>query len=192
MINRGASGLEAALPFSLVSSIDGTPKLAHAWNNVGGGVTDELMIRLPGAVGFDEAVITQIFELGGGDYEYRMTAFETVLAGKVYYHTNVTNYDIQRRWEDILGASTAFTDLSTNVAVIAGLLHLNGKVDNTTYNANNLMTAARLRVFATAAACNAASDGAADNADAEVYRFAITGVDEGDGNLLSYKLTRTL
>lgn len=196
MINRGASGLEAALPFSLVSSIDGSPKLGHTWNDIGGGFTDELMIRLPGGVGFDEATISQIAELGGGDYEYRMSGFETVLAGKVYYYCNVTNYDVQRRWEDILNVASSITStvaaLQASVDVIAALLHLNGKLDNTTYNANQLMTAARLRVFASAAACNAASDGAADNADGEVYRFTITGVDEGDGNLLSYKLVRVL
>jgi hypothetical protein len=76
--------------------------------------------------------------------------------------------------------------------VLAGLLHLNSRIDNTTYNGNGLLTAARLRVFASAALANAAVDGAADGANSETQRYAIVSTDEGDGKLASYKLTRTL
>lgn len=84
------------------------------------------------------------------------------------------------------------TTLISKADELAALLHKNSKLDNTTYNANGFMTAARLRTFVDATACNAAVDGAADNADGEVMRFLITGVEEGVAKVSSYKLTRVL
>lgn len=82
--------------------------------------------------------------------------------------------------------------VNTKLDVLAGLMHQNGRVDNTTYAASGFMTSARLRVFASAAACNAATDGAADGADGETMRFTITSVEEGTARVLSYRLTRVL
>lgn len=93
---------------------------------------------------------------------------------------------------DASDIAASFTALNTKVDELAGLLHKNARLDNTTYNANGFMTSARLRVFASAAACNAATDGAADDADGETLRYLITSVEEGVAKVLSFRLTRVL
>ncbi len=83
----------------------------------------------------------------------------------------------------------ANTDL---IPVIGGLLHLNSKIDKTIY-VTGFLTSARLRVFADATALAAATGvDPADDAESEIYRFTITGVDEGDGTVKTYKLARNL
>lgn len=76
--------------------------------------------------------------------------------------------------------------------VIAGLLHVNARLDNLTYGDNAVMTAARLRVFASKAAADSASPGADDNSDSEIFRFTITATDAGDGEIGNYKFVRNL
>ncbi len=75
---------------------------------------------------------------------------------------------------------------ATSLANVQGLLHRNARIDNTTYNSNGLLTSARRRVFASSAACIASVPGHANNADGEIQRYTIVGVDEGDGTVLSY------
>lgn len=102
---------------------------------------------------------------------------------------------VNRAWAQNPGVGTDFVILPSvdaGVYRLLGLLHHNSRLDNTTYAANGLMTSARLRVFATAAACTAAVDGAADGADGEVQRYTLTTVDEGDGRVLSFRITEAL
>lgn len=60
--------------------------------------------------------------------------------------------------------------IAGDVTAILALLHQNSMVDNQTYSGNDL-TGFRLRKFADAAALAAATPGAADGADGEIYRF---------------------
>lgn len=104
MIIAGSSGSAAALPFTLALTATGAPVTGKVWTNVGGGVTDELKVRLPGGA-FADAAISRIVELGGGAYEYRLTDAETASPGKVYYYPNVVGVDgdqLTARYEDIL------------------------------------------------------------------------------------------
>lgn len=83
-------------------------------------------------------------------------------------------------------------DFITKLDRIAGLMHENSLLDEITYGGSNLITLARLRVFADAAAKAAATPGAANNADSEVYRYTISAVDAGSGQFSSFGIVRTL
>ena len=71
-----------------------------------------------------------------------------------------------------------------------GLLHDNSVVDNQVYGAFGI-TSARVRVFASAGAAGAATKGAADDADGEVYRYVIAATYDVNG-LDDYRLVREL
>ncbi len=96
----------------------------------------------------------------------------------------------------IIAATTAIaatqTAIAASIAVVQAGLFINGKLDKTVYNASKFLTSGRWRVFANKAAADAAVDGHADNADGEVYRFLVTGVDEGDGTVKTFELARDL
>ncbi len=109
MIAVGASGEEAACPFSLVVTSTGLGTAGHAWNDVGGGLTDELKVRIPGGA-YANATIARIVEIGGGNYEYQLTSAESVAGGKVYYYPNVALHDgdiLAARFEDIVDIGAA-------------------------------------------------------------------------------------
>ncbi len=76
--------------------------------------------------------------------------------------------------------------------VVAGLLHMHGRIDNTVFSAQGILTFGRLRCFASAAASASAVDGHSDNTDGELFRFTITATDNGDGTYSNFKVVRNL
>lgn len=106
MIPAGASGAAAELLFSLVDSSSGAGKTSHVWNDVGGGLTNELKIQLPSAAGvYGNAIIARIVERGGGTYGYQLAASETAVAGPVLFYPNVVGHDgsaLTASWERIV------------------------------------------------------------------------------------------
>lgn len=109
MILTTQSGIAAALPFSLINTSTGAGKTAHAWVDAGSGLTAELKVRLPGAGSYTNATISRIVELGGGNYEYQLTAAETATAGKVYWYPNVAGHDgdeLTSRFDDVVSMAT--------------------------------------------------------------------------------------
>lgn len=80
------------------------------------------------------------------------------------------------------------------VDTIRGLLQENALLDNVVNNAGGFMTSGRVRVFASQAALNAATPGAANGAEGEVRRFLVTSVPTvvGGALLSNYKLERDL
>lgn len=178
MILLGASGAQAEITFSL--TVAGSPVTGKVWS------TGELKLRLPGGT-YANATVANIVEYGLGKYAVQLTSSETANPGVAAIEVNVAGaHETGQAWTETISV------LGQKIDIIAGLLHQNSRLDNITYNGAGLMTAARLRVFASAAACNAATAGAADNADSETYRFLIAGVDDGSGKLGNYKLTRVL
>lgn len=63
---------------------------------------------------------------------------------------------------------------------------------NVQYNVRRLMTGARLRVFADASALAAATPGAADGANGEIYRWSMSGTDTGAGLDATFSRSRSL
>lgn len=99
----------------------------------------------------------------------------------------------------VTAIAAAITALGVSVARVLGLLHENAMLDGgagvltgPTYSDNNVLESARLRVFANAAALAAATEGAANGADGEIYRYAITGADNGDGLAASFQIAKEL
>lgn len=120
MILTGSSGAAAALPFSLVNTTTGAGKLAHAWVDAGAGLTAEFKVRLAGGA-YANATISRIIEIGGGNYEYQLTAGESATAGKVYYYPNVAGHDgdlLAVRWEDVVVAAAAPTAIEVRDAIL--------------------------------------------------------------------------
>lgn len=112
MILPGASGAAAALPFSLIVTATGLGTSGHAWVDAGGGLTAEFKVQCPSGTpgAYVNATIARIVELGGGNYEYQMSAGESADPGKVYYYPNVALHDgdaLTARWEDIVDVGSA-------------------------------------------------------------------------------------
>ena len=62
------------------------------------------------------------------------------------------------------------------VTIVRGISQQNWVMDNTTYDANGFMTAARIRIFATKTAANAATNGG--SGEGEIATFTVTGTPE--------------
>jgi len=82
------------------------------------------------------------------------------------------------------------TAIAAQAAGISGLLNENAVIDNTFFTGAN-MTSCRIRVFASKAAALAATLGAADNADGEVFRYLMTATYTGN-NMTSYSFVKDL
>jgi len=91
--------------------------------------------------------------------------------------------------ESFIVETSNITDLAKQIAILMGLHRRNSLLDggagfaNVQRNADKVMTSARLRVFASAAARAAATPGALDGADGETHRYTITGTETGSTGL---------
>ncbi|MGE0206009.1 MAG: hypothetical protein AB7E70_19415 [Hyphomicrobiaceae bacterium] len=89
MIPLKANAGAAVLPFDLLDA-NGEWVTDYDWNDLGGGITDDFLVRLPdagsGAV-YANATIARLFQHGDGfgHYELASASNETDVAGKVYY-----------------------------------------------------------------------------------------------------------
>lgn len=89
MIDVGASGAQAEIPFSLFDSTTGLPVLSHVFVNAGAGLTAEVKVRLPGG-SFTNTTIANIVEWGNGQYALQLTALQTANPGKVSIYVVVS------------------------------------------------------------------------------------------------------
>lgn len=83
-------------------------------------------------------------------------------------------------------------DFLTDIDRLLGLLHENSMIDNVSYGDQSIITSARIRHFASAAALAAATPGNANGTDSETRRWLITCDDAGGGEYNSYKIARQL
>lgn len=92
---------------------------------------------------------------------------------------------------------TVVTNIGSNLstanlrlAKVLGLLHLNSVIDEHTFDDNDLLVSARLRVFADATIAESAITDEPDDAHGETHRFAITAIenDDDDGLPKRYQL----
>lgn len=85
MIRLGApTAAERHLPFDM---FDGSsePVLGYTWNDIGSGITDDFLVRLPGASAYTTTTIARLFENGDGAARYELTQAEVAAPGRVYY-----------------------------------------------------------------------------------------------------------
>lgn len=138
MIPVGSSGKKAALPFSLVNTSTGLGTTAKVWNNVGGGLTDELKVWFPSTGAYGNATIARIVEIAGGNYQYEPIATETSTEGVVYYYPNVAGHDgdaLNAKWERIasegvIESGTAQAGAATSITLRAAANANNGRFKN--------------------------------------------------------------
>jgi hypothetical protein len=106
MIDVGASGAQAELPFSLYDDSTGAPVTGHSWVDAGGGLTAELQLRVP-AGSYTNSTIANIVEWGNGQYALQLTSGETATAGKVAIYISISGVSAQFGPEEIRSSSTA-------------------------------------------------------------------------------------
>lgn len=88
LINE-ANALGREVPFFLPLNSDPLQgKTLHSFVDIGGGLTDEVKLRLPGG-SFVSGTISQIAERGHGWYVYILTQGQTATPGTVYLDVNV-------------------------------------------------------------------------------------------------------
>src|SRR5574343_130521 len=58
-------------------------------------------------------------------------------------------YDSKQEDVVMYGLDAKLNTLKADVAVVAGLVHKNARIDNTTFNANKVLTSARIRIYPT-------------------------------------------
>ncbi len=92
--------------------------------------------------------------------------------------------------DSIISDGTPFR--GADIARILGLAQDNYMLDNTSYDANGLLLTGRVRVFASAVALAAATDGAADGADSEIARYSVTTIAAVSGQADDYRFEREL
>ncbi len=85
MIRLGAATAnERHLSFSMFDA-SGYPVLGYAWNAIGGGLTDDFLVRWPGTTVFATTTIARLVEHGDGGAHYEPTQSECLTPGRVYY-----------------------------------------------------------------------------------------------------------
>ena len=92
-----------------------------------------------------------------------------------------------REAEQIFVTSSDIDDLASMLIRVLGLVHENVFIDNTTYDANSMLLTARLRVFATKAEAQAATDGGSEVAR-ETY--SVDAAYEGAGKMRQYRMVK--
>lgn len=138
----------------------------------------------------------QINQDANGRIDARAAAISTGAINAASIATDAAEKIADFVWDELLTGHVAAGSFGRAIGVALGLMHHNARIDGGAGAANvvftsGVLTAARVRVFASAAAANAATAGAADGADGEVYRFAIVATETG-GLMGNYKLTQTL
>lgn len=87
----------------------------HAWPDIGGGLTDQLWVRLPGDA-YAQVAIDQIAEVGYGDYVYRASSLDVATAGDVYLYAAVTG---AQPWTGVEPVRYSIAGISVGEAVDA-------------------------------------------------------------------------
>lgn len=113
-----------------------------------------------------------------------------LVGGKMDSHVNDVSAGAITAIQSGLATSASIALLQAKSNDIAGLLNENSVLDKAVFVGSN-MTSARIRVFSSQTLALAATLGAADNADGEIFRYLVVATYTGS-NLTSYTLTKDL
>lgn len=94
--------------------------------------------------------------------------------------------------DGVSSIGAGMNDLSDHLIRLLGLTRSNTVLDEATHDGGKRLTSARLRVFADAGDAAAATAGAADDADGEIARYALSATYDGGGKLVSQRLVAEL
>lgn len=92
-----------------------------------------------------------------------------------------------REAEQIFVTASDVDDLAAMLVRVLGLVHENVFIDNTTYDPNSMLLTARLRVFATKAEAQAATDGGSEPA---LVTYSVDATYEGPGRMRQYRMVK--
>lgn len=156
-----------------VFDLDGVPVAGLAFTNAASA--HQIRISINGAPPSDAA--GAVTESGEGLYYYTADATEITALGFIAVR-------LARK------AGVSSDGTTTEPIVLPDGLHRapNSLLDNATYNVRKFLLTARVRVFANHTALAAATIGHPDGTDGEIYRFAYTGTDRGDGVAASFAI----
>lgn len=156
-----------------VFDLDGNPIAGLVFTNAGSA--HQIRISINGAAPADAA--GAVTESGEGLYYYTADASEAVALGFIAVRL-------------VAKAGVCRDGIANEPVSLPDGLHRapNSMLDNATYNIRKFLTGARVRIFASHAALNAATVGHADGVDSEIYRFVYTGTDRGDGVAASFSI----
>lgn len=148
--------------------------------------------------GWVQAAADAIENGTSGNYRLPYSMAETNHDTIIGYRLSKVGYPTHYYWNVIKPALVSPYATAADVAAlqalllrVLGLLHRNARVDLFTYDGDGNMTSCRIRVFASKAAANAATPGAANDADGEIQRETIVGA-FAVGLLSHYKLVEDL
>lgn len=92
-----------------------------------------------------------------------------------------------REGEQIFVTQSHIDDIAAKLIRVLGLVHENAFIDNTTYDSNCMLLTARLRIFATKAEAQAATDGGSEPA---LETYTIDADYEGPGRMRQYRMVK--
>jgi hypothetical protein len=92
-----------------------------------------------------------------------------------------------REAEQIFVSVADVDDLAAMLVRVLGLVHENVFIDNTTYDPNCMLLTARLRLFATKADAQAATDGGSEPA---AQTYTVDASYEGPGRMRQYRMVK--
>lgn len=92
-----------------------------------------------------------------------------------------------REAEQIFVSANDVDDLASMLVRVLGLVHENVFIDNTTYDPNSMLLTARLRLFATKAEAQAATDGGSEPA---LQTYTVDATYEGPGRMRQYRMVK--
>lgn len=208
LIRKNESVAAARRVAVFLENPDGTPYVDGSNNTITTGVT--INYWEPGSSADVDVTSTFVSEkFGRGFVELTQAQCDTVGVGWVSWKNSssvviieesvpviIRDLDSDRAaavLDTALGSTHRVSgSLGELAQVIAGQLHVNSLIDNISYGAQAVMTAARERDFDSKTAANAATPGALNNADGEIFRYTISAVDAGSGEISSYKKVRDL
>lgn len=93
--------------------------------------------------------------------------------------------------DEVINSSNHFTTdtVGETLTILRGLVQQNFMLDETVYNADNLLTSGRIRIFTNKTEVGAATDGG--SGQGEIATFTIASVAQGGSLVKSYKVERT-
>lgn len=92
-----------------------------------------------------------------------------------------------REAEQVFVSASNVDDLAAMLVRVLGLVHENVFIDNTTYDPNSMLLTARLRLFATKADAEAATDGGSEPA---LATYTVDASYEGPGRMRQYRMVK--
>jgi hypothetical protein len=168
------------VPLGLVLEDGNEAQFPRAHVFQAGGTSPIAVLNLPHkSLGHYEALYTP-------DAVGILSSVYVVYSDQVYAVENVT---YTRQIEQIFVTETAVDDVASSLARVLGLVHENAFIDNTVFDQHGELLAARVRVFSSKTAVEAATNGGVESTGL-IAVYEMSTVYEAKGRMGSYRMKR--